>query len=31
MLQQVMTAPGLIEFRDVEVPEIGEMRYLLKL
>lgn len=31
MLQQVMTAPGLIEFREVEVPEIGENEVLIKI
>ena len=31
MLQQVMTAPGTIEFREVPVPEIGEHQVLVKM
>lgn len=31
MLQQVMTAPGKIEFREVPVPEIGENEVLIKI
>ena len=31
MLQQVMTAPGVIEFREIPVPEIGENDVLVKI
>ena len=31
MLQQVMTAPGKIEFREVPVPEIGANQVLVKM
>lgn len=31
MLQQVMTAPGKIEFREIPVPEIGENEVLIKI
>ena len=31
MLQQVMTAPGKIEFREVPVPEISEGEVLIKI
>lgn len=31
MLQQVMTAPGEIEFREVPIPEIGENQVLVKM
>lgn len=31
MLQQVMTAPGKIEFREVPIPEIGEQEVLVKI
>lgn len=31
MLQQVMTAPGIIEFREVPVPEPGEDQVLIKI
>ena len=31
MLQQVMTAPGKIEFREVPVPEPGENEVLVKI
>lgn len=31
MLQQVMTAPGVIEFREVEVPKIAENQVLIKI
>lgn len=31
MLQQVMTAPGIIEFREVPVPEIGPDQVLVKI
>ena len=29
MLQEVMTAPGVIEFREIPVPEMGEGQILL--
>lgn len=31
MLQQIMTAPGKIEFREVPVPETGEDQVLIKI
>ncbi|MDD3220623.1 MAG: alcohol dehydrogenase catalytic domain-containing protein [Lachnospiraceae bacterium] len=31
MLQQVMTAPGVIEFNEVDVPAIGEEQVLVKI
>lgn len=31
MLQQIMTAPGEIEFREVPVPEVGENQVLVKI
>ena len=31
MLQQVMTAPGKIEFHEVPVPEISEGEVLIKI
>ena len=31
MLQQVMTAPGVIEFREVDVPEVGNGQVLIKI
>ena len=31
MLQQVMTAPGVIEFREVEIPEITDDQVLIKI
>ena len=31
MLQQVMTAPGEIEFREVPVPEITDKQVLVKI
>ena len=31
MIQQVMTAPGQIEFREVPVPEPGEEQVLVKI
>lgn len=31
MLQQVMTAPGVIEFKEVEVPKITEEQVLVKI
>ena len=31
MLQQVMTAPGVIEFREVPVPEPGDHQVLVKI
>jgi len=31
MLQQIMTAPGKIEFREVPVPEVGENQVLVKI
>lgn len=31
MLQQVMTAPGKIEFHEVPVPEAGEGQVLIKI
>ena len=31
MLQQVMTAPKKIEFRNVPVPEIGDDQVLVKI
>lgn len=31
MLQQVMTQPGKIEFRQVETPAVGEGQILLKV
>ncbi len=31
MLQQVMTAPGVIEFKEVPVPEIGDDQVLIKI
>ncbi|MBS5062765.1 MAG: alcohol dehydrogenase catalytic domain-containing protein [Hungatella hathewayi] len=31
MIQQVMTAPGVIEFREVETPEPGEGQVLVKM
>lgn len=31
MLQQVMTAPGKIEFREIPVPEIGDNEVLIKI
>jgi L-iditol 2-dehydrogenase len=31
MLQEVMTAPGVIEFREIPVPEMGEGQILLKV
>ena len=30
MLQEVMTAPGVIEFQDVAIPEIKEDQVLVK-
>ncbi|MCD8169837.1 MAG: alcohol dehydrogenase catalytic domain-containing protein [Clostridiales bacterium] len=31
MLQQVMTSPGVIEFKEVPVPELGEGQVLIKI
>jgi len=31
MIQQVMTAPGVIEFREVNTPEPGENEVLVKM
>ena len=31
MLQQIMTAPGKIEFREVPVPKPGEGQVLIKI
>ncbi len=31
MLQQIMTAPGEIEFQEVPVPEVGENQVLIKI
>ena len=31
MLQQVMTAPGVIEFREVPVPQPGPGQVLVKI
>ena len=31
MLQEVMTAPGVIEFQDVAIPEIKEDQVLVKM
>ena len=31
MLQQVMTAPGKIEFQEVPMPEAGEDQVLIKI
>ncbi len=31
MLQQIMTAPGKIEFQEVPVPEVGENQVLIKI
>lgn len=31
MLQQIMTAPGVVEFQEVPTPEIGETQVLIKI
>ena len=31
MLQEVMTSPGVIEFRDVPIPEIRDDQVLVKM
>ena len=31
MLQQVMTSPGVIEFRDIPVPEVKDREVLVKI
>lgn len=31
MLQQIMTAPGVIEFKEVPIPEVGEAQALIKI
>ena len=31
MLQEVMTAPGEIEFREVEIPEVGPDQVKVKI
>lgn len=31
MLQEVMTAPGVIEFQEVSIPEPGENQVLVKM